>query len=325
MPSDRDHILDWAEQGLIADRGLRDALTVAQALPGPQHWRRFLDRLLLWLGVVSLGAGVIFFFAYNWDALGRFGKLALAQLPILACLLAIWRAGLDSPTGKAAVLLASLLVGALIALIGQIYQTGADTYQLFVAWAGAILPWTLLARLPALWLLWLVLVHVALALYLRHFGLDWGWPGLDEPSLLPHALIDLAALIAWELAGARGVRGFDRPWGPRVIATAAGAALTWMALLWIYGFGASTGAAALWLLWLLASAAVYLRWRRDLYMLAVLALAVIVAVVTALISWVFDAVLDSPGGLMLAGLVGIGMSAVAAVWLRRLANAEIQA
>ena len=45
--------------------------------------------------------------------------------------------------GKAALLAASLFVGALLALIGQIYQTGADTFEMFAAWAALILPWVL--------------------------------------------------------------------------------------------------------------------------------------------------------------------------------------
>ena len=39
--------------------------------------------------------------------------------------------------GKAVLTLLSLLVGALLALTGQIYQTGADTYELFAWWAVA--------------------------------------------------------------------------------------------------------------------------------------------------------------------------------------------
>ena len=48
--------------------------------------------------------------------------------------------------------LPSLFTGALLALVGQTYQTGADTYELFALWAFAITAWVAVARLPALWL-----------------------------------------------------------------------------------------------------------------------------------------------------------------------------
>src|SRR5699024_11365250 len=38
-------------------------------------------------------------------------------------------------------LIASIITGSLLALFGQVYQTGADTWQLFFAWAILITPW----------------------------------------------------------------------------------------------------------------------------------------------------------------------------------------
>ncbi|MET0346849.1 MAG: DUF2157 domain-containing protein [Casimicrobiaceae bacterium] len=61
--------------------------------------------------------------------------------------LAVWR-GLDTLPGKAALVVAALLVGALLALVGQVYQTGADRFELFAAWAVAIVAWVLVARMP---------------------------------------------------------------------------------------------------------------------------------------------------------------------------------
>jgi len=327
MPSSREQILHWAEQGHIRDGNLLDALRAAEALPGAAQWRRFVDRLLLWLGAVSVGVGVIFFFAYNWDALGRFGKFALVQAPILVCLLALWRTGLDTLAGKAAVLIASLLVGALFALIGQTYQTGADTYQLFAVWAAAILPWALLARLPALWVLWLALVHLAFWLYLRHFGFGRWWSELGaEQRLLPHALLDMAALVLWELGARHGLRWLEGRWAPRLIATAAGCVLTWMYLFWIVDDEPGQRSIMLvWPLWLFASTAFYLLIRRDLYILSGLMLALIVVVTTAFGVWLFRNHVEFFGGLALIGLVIIGMSAAAAIWLRRLAQGESRA
>src|SRR5262245_26788015 len=143
MSSARDEVLEWAEQGRIRPGHLRAALEVCRVLPSSAAWRDFLDRLLLWTGAVFLAAAVVFFLAYNWSELGRLGKLAIAELAVVVGMGFVWRLGLDRSAGRAALLATSLLLGALFALIGQAYQTGADTFELFATWAVAILPWVL--------------------------------------------------------------------------------------------------------------------------------------------------------------------------------------
>ncbi len=174
MATSRNDILDWAEQGRIAPQKLRAALELGAVLPTADEWRCFLDRMLLFMGVVLIAAGVIFFFAFNWQEMGRLAKIGPVEVLILGALGLLWRLGLERAAGKASLLAASLLVGALLALIGQIYQTGADSYELFAVWAAAILPWALLWRLPALWILWLALLNLAVSLYFLTFGLATG-------------------------------------------------------------------------------------------------------------------------------------------------------
>jgi uncharacterized membrane protein len=153
----RSEILEWTEDGRIAARDLRRALELAGALPDAGAWRQFLDRLLLFAGTVLVAAGLIFFLAFNWHDLGRMAKFAMVEVVLVAALAAVWRFGVEHIAGKAALLGAALFTGALFALIGQTYQTGADTFELFAVWALAVLPWALVARFPALWLFWLLL------------------------------------------------------------------------------------------------------------------------------------------------------------------------
>ena len=67
MSRARQDLLEWAQAGSIAPQNLRRALQIGAVLPDRAQWHAFLDRLLLWLGVVMLAAGAIFFLAYNWD------------------------------------------------------------------------------------------------------------------------------------------------------------------------------------------------------------------------------------------------------------------
>src|SRR2546422_9129997 len=124
----RNAILGWSERGAIADA--RAALDMAGALPHAQHWRAFLDRLLLWSGAVALAAAVVFFIAHNWNDLGKFAKFGLVEALVLGAALGYWRVGPGKAAGKASVLVAGIPVCALLALLGLTYLTGADTWEL---------------------------------------------------------------------------------------------------------------------------------------------------------------------------------------------------
>src|SRR5215471_17509745 len=208
----RDTILAWAEQGRLTPDQTPTALRLAGVLPTPSQWLRFLDRLLLWLSTVLLAAAVIFFFAYNWQALGRYPKFALVEVPLVLAVLLAWRFGLEHATGKAALVAAALLVGALLALVGQTYQTGADTYELFTTWALAILPWVLVGRLAALWLFWIGLINLAMILYFHVFGRLLGSVS-GTPQLLWWLFgLNTTALALWETLARRGIAWLNERW-----------------------------------------------------------------------------------------------------------------
>ncbi|HYD38673.1 MAG TPA: DUF2157 domain-containing protein [Allosphingosinicella sp.] len=307
----RGEVLDWFEAGRIAPGRERAVLRAASILPAPADWRDFLGRLTLWLGTVALAVSIIFFFAFNWDELGRFAKLGLVEAAILIVLLACWRLDPDSAPGKAALLALSLLAGALLALTGQIYQTGADTFELFGWWALLILPWVVVSRFSPLWLLWLFLLDLAAFFYFQRSwqpdGLLWSLFGLNA-----------VALAGWEAAHRLGVAWLRDSWPPRLVAMVSGAAATALAIWGILDSGRTTALAGLaYLAWLAAFYLWYRRARPDLFMLAVGLLSLIIAVAVFLA----DNVLGSgSAGLLLIGLVVIGMSAGGAVWLRSAAR-----
>ncbi len=158
--------------------------------PTPTQWRAFGADLLQAAGLGSLGAGVIFFVAANWQAWGLAGRFGLLQAGLMACVaVALWQPP-PSRFGQAALLLATLFTGALLALFGQSYQTGADVHELFFAWALLALPFAVAALSGAVWAVWWVVLNVGLALLCGSLGLDdvfWfmfdGW-GRDRATLL---------------------------------------------------------------------------------------------------------------------------------------------
>ena len=273
----RGEILGWAAAGHLAADRLPQALRLAGALPGPKEWRRFLDALALWLGALFLAAAVIFFFAFNWQELGRYTRFGIVEALLLVAVLAAWRLGLERAAGKAALLVATLLVGALLALVGQTYQTGADPWELFATWALCVLPWVAIARFAPLWLLLVALVNLAAGLYYHAFAGMFSVFFSTGALWATLAVVNALALAAWELAASRGVAWLAGRWAPRIIASASLGFATLLAVWAIIDLD-TTGIAApvVYPALLIGSYAVYRHRIRDLYVLAAGVLSVVV-------------------------------------------------
>ena len=312
----RSEVLDWFDAGRVAPGRELEVLRAAEIIPAAAGWRAFLAQLSLWLGSVALAASVIFFFAFNWDDLGRFAKFAMVEAAILAGLLICWRLDLDGTAGKAVLLVLSLLTGALLALAGQIYQTGADTYELFGWWAVLILPWLLVGRFSPLWLVWLALLNLTAITY---FSLFW------EPAPLLWSLFALnaAALAAWETAHRFRLAWLRDLWPPRLVALASAFTATALAVWAIFDgtilVETAFAAALAYLAWLAAIYHWYRHVRPDLFMLAAGLLSLVVTVACFLSESILIA---GSGSYLLIGLVVIGMAGGGAVWLRSVAREQ---
>ena len=200
----------------LGDAAAMRAVEIAVVTPAPAEWRRFLSGTVAFLGAMLLLAGVITFVAYNWSRIGRFGKFALLELAIVATVLLAWRK-LPGLSGQIALFSAAVLVGPLLAIYGQTYQTGADPYGLFLAWALLIVPWAVAARFGANWVLFLLLVDVALGLFFAQVLAPRAAQQALVLPLLVAALHTLAALL-WELQLRRPSSIIREHWALRVIA-----------------------------------------------------------------------------------------------------------
>ncbi|WP_131668666.1 DUF2157 domain-containing protein [Psychrobacter pygoscelis] len=168
MTQQRRTIDKLTAQGILPPEHANTAASYLEVYPNKRDWLAFFDKALLIIGVVALALALVFFIAYNWLYLGKSGKFALVEgalvLTIAAFTFLAYRRKFQLAQ-QLLLFIASIITGSLLALFGQVYQTGADTWQLFANWALLIVPWVVIARMPALWLLWLGLINASLMLY----------------------------------------------------------------------------------------------------------------------------------------------------------------
>ncbi len=195
------------------------ALTLSGNRPLPSDWRAFGVQGLGLAGMAALAAALIFFIAANWQAMGVMGRFALVQVVVLLSVgVAWWRVPTLVSTGASgvvagALILATLASGTILALFGQTYQTGADVYELFFAWALLTLPFALAGMSGALWAVWICILNVALALFSGWHGPgDFVWAifdrwGIDKPvAMMLGFAVNLGfAALAYALSHTRYV------------------------------------------------------------------------------------------------------------------------
>ncbi|MDE0819855.1 MAG: DUF2157 domain-containing protein [Opitutales bacterium] len=197
--------------GLI-DRGVRER--ALEILYPERLWKLWTSRLLLVLGAVLTLTGIIFFFAANWDRLTDFMKFGMIEAGLVLCLVGTWHYGLDRLSGRILLLSAGVLVGVFLAVFGQVYQTGADSWTIFTGWSALILGWVLVARFVPLWWVWLVVTNVALGSFLGQTGL---WDFHEMTIFIPFTLLNGTVLAVREFARARGVSWLQEPWSRLVL------------------------------------------------------------------------------------------------------------
>lgn len=313
--------------GGLSRAALARALQIASESPPLPEWRVFLSRSLLFLGSALMLCGVIFFFAFNWSDLGRFQKLGLLELAVAGAAVAAWQLGRNA-AGQAALTAAAVLVGPLLAVYGQIYQTGADPYELFAGWAVLVLPWVVLARAPSLWVLELALWNVALPLYwgqvlqLRDEDLSY----LVAPLL---AVLDGAAWLTYEALSRRGVAAASARWPARLFALAGiGASVPGTVyLIFDPGEAPLSQAFSVALLAVYCAAAYLLSRRaerRDLFVLAMAGAALLLQVGCFAGRIIFKDLDLEEAGVFLLGCVVLAEVGGLVMWLRRMGSAEVE-
>ncbi|WP_020571412.1 DUF2157 domain-containing protein [Neolewinella persica] len=155
-------------------------------------WHWLLRMLFLALGFGFLASGILFFFAYNWSEIPKLGKIVIAALGVSAPVLLSLLPNLSDLLRKSFLTTGAFLVGPLFGVLGQIYQTGANAYDLFFAWALFIIIWAIVVDFAPLWLLFVGLLNITVSLYAEQIASGWDF---SFTYMLLFALNSLAVVL----------------------------------------------------------------------------------------------------------------------------------
>lgn len=132
-------------------------------------------RYLKILGLALITVSLLYLMAANWWMLPDPVQLAIPMLILFCSAVASiyfdqqeWvRQSLDTVSG--------LMLGLSLAVIGQIYQTGADSYLLFLLWSALLLPWLYRSNI-GIFIMLCVVSQLTLYLYFKQSS----WMGRAE-------------------------------------------------------------------------------------------------------------------------------------------------
>jgi uncharacterized membrane protein len=131
----RDGIIDSEQAGRILER-----------YP-PQHSLSWGKILISGFGAVMVGLGIILLFAYNWDQMGRFSKMAVILGALAITHFFAYRSWKTQQfhLAESLFVLATMLFGAGIWLVAQVYHLDEHYPNAFLLWGGGslLLAWAL--------------------------------------------------------------------------------------------------------------------------------------------------------------------------------------
>lgn len=155
-----------------------DEKTLTQALeekvyPDKNNWKKYTRLFFLSASALLFVSGVIFFFAFNWQSLHKFLKLGLIQGSIIAGIIILFKVKSNIFVQNITLTVVSMLVGVLFAVFGQIYQTGANSYDFFLGWTVFISVWVISSNFNILWLIYSILLNITLFFYFQQIAPSW--------------------------------------------------------------------------------------------------------------------------------------------------------
>ena len=185
----RAEIAQWLRDGLIDDQQARQlyARYPVEPVQAPRPWGKLIFSAL---GAVIFGLGVILLFAYNWESMHRYTKLsAIGCGFVVSHVLALWLRR-EPRLAEVLHLLGTMLFGAALWLIAQIYHVDVNYPDGFMLWSAAavLMAWALPSTAHGILACLLICGWTAMQVF-----------AFERPHLMGTAVLLLGLLpLAWQ-------------------------------------------------------------------------------------------------------------------------------
>lgn len=135
-------------------------------------YQKFYQHLTV-CGIALMAVSVLYFLASNWFFMDKFARLAIPQIILLFTAMASVYLPISETIRQVLHTISGLMLGLSLAVIGQIYQTGADSFWLFTIWSLLLIGWLYQQNIGIFSLL-CITSQLALALFFKqsHFHDD---------------------------------------------------------------------------------------------------------------------------------------------------------
>ncbi len=143
---------------------LSEALDIIKNSKNKKKIKFSLENLYLYSGVSFLLSSILFFIAYNLKIINDITKILL-MYAVVSVPFVLYFFKFKEQYKKIILFSLCFLIGVLFAVFGQIYQTGADSYWLFVSWSVAIIPMVLISEFSPCYILHFIVMYIALILF----------------------------------------------------------------------------------------------------------------------------------------------------------------
>jgi len=160
--------------------------------------------ILIGLGSVLLGLGVITFVASNWQEMSRELRVGLLLTALVSSNwlgFHLWQNTTNwKRLGQGFLILGALILGANIALMGQIFHIDGDLYGLFFTWGFGVLLMAYGLRFTPLGIMAILLIGLG---YIFHWGTYWNSYATDQDvvvKMLTEQMLAIAAFVLVPLA-----------------------------------------------------------------------------------------------------------------------------
>lgn len=320
IPANRRLVEELHAHGKISLEAKQFALDLLYRV---DKWGMWVSRLLMIIGSALLLSGIVYFFAFNWAKITPLIKFSIIQLGMIACLFGAYGFSLNRISGQLFLLSASVLIGVFMAVFGQIYQTGADAYHLFMMWSILTLGWTIISNFTPQWIFWLAITNMYIILWWNQAALPTR--EMESMIFLLATLLNGSALALREYFSV--VKNFDwlqQKWSRILLIVTILIYMIIPIVMWFTSWRATTSVVLSACIGLIGHGIGFMVYRykmRDMWSLSAIVLSLCIIAETGGIKLLsemftsFDAIV-----FLLGGLMTLGIFTFAIVYLRKVAQ-----